>query len=192
MNTQSVNLVVGTSHRYKKMVVRYCHRCGDRAVVQKSQADWWIRNNHLPTCRLCANTRTNSERIELPRLPDTWWAWLAGFFDGEGYCNVHHGANDNQARIQISNTDKRPLFEICERLGYGSVTTQDKSKQNLNWNRCWYWGVTNAYGILWTLDNMQPYLRVRDNRLKLVVEHYSKRIVYDPIHKFIKEEIRNV
>ncbi len=52
-------------------------------------------------------------------LPETFWAWLAGFIDGDGCIGCYSG----KARVTIAQKDLAPLQYILWMLGYGSIAS---------------------------------------------------------------------
>ena len=159
-----------------------CERCGAGLNRQVSHIRKCQREGRPTHCQKCSVLRTTVKKPELPRLPDVWWAWMAGFFDGEGSCSK---GSKTYWRIQIAQKGKRPLLEIAERLGFGSVSIQQASG-------CWVWEIGNCYAVVWCLDNMQPHLRVKDDKLgKVIASLQDNRLPGDKILKFIKREVQN-
>lgn len=66
-----------------------------------------------------------SRKSPLPRVvdtPETFWAYLAGFFDGEG-CITR--ISKSSWRIDLYQKDSSILEAICLELGYGRVAVKN-------------------------------------------------------------------
>lgn len=155
-----------------------CESCGSPFQRQR----WHHANAKRDWCGVCARREVRAKCPELPRLPDVWWAWLAGFFDGEGSCVKH--STRNRISLSISQKDRRPLLEIAERLG-GRVHKR-------NSDGCSKWVTTNPYLVLFVLDEMYPHLRLKgwslDWALGVIADTAPPG---DKIHKFIRRRIRH-
>lgn len=101
----------------------------------------------------------------LPKVPDTFWAYFAGLFDGEGSLGMY----SNGPRLSISNTHRGVLDEVNEVLGFGRVW----AVQNVAPDRhlqCFQYDC-GARGMRLLLPRLQPFLRVKAERATLFLEY---------------------
>lgn len=89
-------------------------------------------------------------------LPETFWAWLAGFVDGDGTIVFERIKQTPNVRIALSiaQKDRRPLDWIREKLGTGSVF--HSSPNDVHHIR---FGPSASRRII---TKMQPYLQLPD------------------------------
>lgn len=101
------------------------------------------------------------EAVLLPELPDTFWAYLAAFIDGEGSIAMCQ----NGPRLVISNTHLPTMEWIKESLGCGYLTPNGKGLRqcyNLNFG-------SNAIRAI--LPKVIPYLKIKCERSKVLLEY---------------------
>lgn len=87
-------------------------------------------------------------------------AWIAGFFEGEGYAGCYHNRrrtlkNYYVLRASIAQREKKPLEFIKKLLGYGSLFRRRSGYKN-SW--CWYYDVANLRARKF-LKLISPYLK---------------------------------
>lgn len=95
---------------------------------------------------------------------DMKFAYIAGFFDGEG-C-IHVIKPRLNLRLSASNTDQHPLNFMCEILG-GSVNKKSESCGNRK--ACYQW-LCNGVMASEALEKLLPYLIVKKERALLCIE----------------------
>ena len=110
---------------------------------------------------------------------EEFWAWLAGFWEGEGSLTMHvdrSGKRSVRPLLTVSQADRRPLDYIYERLKVGNVNlyikkgTQNYIKEE---NRvikarkdCWIWEVESKRAVLEILEHMLPHLRFKADKVR--------------------------
>lgn len=67
-----------------------------------------------------------SDYSPLPDLPETFWAYLAAFIDGEGSIML---CQKKYPRIVVTNTHRATLAYFHDAIGIGSISQQDHSKK---------------------------------------------------------------
>lgn len=89
-----------------------------------------------------------------------FFAWLGGFFDGEG-C-VYMKPRRVGIEVSIVNTDLDVIHSIQQRLGYGEIAVLreagDRHKKQL------YWRVRKLHEVRRFLIQVRPYLTVKAER----------------------------
>lgn len=103
----------------------------------------------------------------MARLSETFWAWLAGFIDGDGHMGVYPAG----ATLEIVNTDLVTLEWLQTTLGYGSITKltpgSGRQRQAYKWS-CY------AKGMRVVLPKILPYLRTKHDRAVLLLEFLDR------------------
>lgn len=96
---------------------------------------------------------------------DIFWAWLAGFIDGEGSLKIY----PRGATITIGQKDRRPLDYIQEVLDL---------HYKLTWNNVvWYLQIQRQQHMYDILKGVMPYLKVKDLDAEILFEHLTNRLV---------------
>jgi intein/homing endonuclease len=97
------------------------------------------------------------------------WAYLAGFFDGEGCISIHsrYGSDGWKTRLTISQSDKK-LIVLQKEVGIGHIhrvrpSTRFKSRQGYQWN------INRAAHVELFLTNVLPYLRFKRRQAKWAI-----------------------
>jgi hypothetical protein len=103
-------------------------------------------------------TGVKRAHVKLRLLP-TEWAYIAGMIDGEGTVAIYKG----QPRIQISQVDPRPIVWIHDRLG-GSYR---------HWRHRYSWGVYSWHHVCDILEQVLPYLVLKQDRAQEVLDVYA-------------------
>jgi len=85
------------------------------------------------------------------------WAWIAGFFEGEGSCGCYFSERRKgpvyKLQASISQKERQVLDHIKSLVGIGSVAPNKGS-----YGVMWHWRVDSA-GARAFLHAIQPYLR---------------------------------
>jgi hypothetical protein len=95
-------------------------------------------------------------------LDKAFWAWFAGFWEGEGSVVYYHDKRNGSLRINIVlyQTDQRPLLYVKKMLG-GNVYRHNPGKTHLSKKKIYKWQITGQGNALFILSNMLPYLKFR-------------------------------
>lgn len=91
-------------------------------------------------------------------------AWIGGFFDGEGSIVIYQ---ERYPRVTITQKDPTPLQWIHETLGLGRVVHRSDSTRAGN-PRSSYLSIQKREEVIRFLDLIDPHVRLRHRRLKLV------------------------
>lgn len=100
-------------------------------------------------------------------MSETKNAYVAGFFDGEGYINVRRVSSNRlktgfkywRSEIEIVNTDQRPLDFIYEYFKFGRVSI--RSNDMTTHRTAYRWRVTKKIQIISFLEAIIPFLIVK-------------------------------
>ena len=131
------------------------------------------------------------------------WAYLAGFFDGEGCVTVSYRGRPKPigkrkdlvanypywaVRIVVTNTSFELLRRIRAKFG-GYVHKHGwKPKPNDNWRRQNQWVVSNGPHCLWILSGMLPHLFYKKPEAILAMKFF-RRLGARPSKKLSKGEV---
>jgi len=103
-------------------------------------------------------------------------AYVAGFFDGEGYVTIGPQSRDQQhyyMRAGITNTCRRPL-ELCQEIWGGSVVeSRDRGSRLLAYR--WYLHGAKAFKFL---SDIEPYLLVKLEQVSIAAKFESLKRGY--------------
>lgn len=120
--------------------------------------------------------------VETPDLPDTFWAYMAAFIDGEGAVTMCQ----NGPRLILSNTDLPVLEWFKAKLKCGYIQTLKKQPNttkpcyNLNFG-------SNA--IRAVLPKTIPFMHIKQRRAELLMEYLNGvRDPKDKYHTDMREE----
>lgn len=124
----------------------------------------------------------------IQELPETFWAYLAAFIDGEGSVTMCQ----NGPRLVLSNTHKKTLEWIKESLGYGYLQVNGKANPNPCYNLSFG---SNPIRII--LPRTIPYMRIKGKRSQVLLDYLStvilrggpQHISYADIRKQVKEQM---
>jgi hypothetical protein len=103
------------------------------------------------------------DAIELPIQPDTFWAYLAAFVDGEGSIAMCQ----NGPRMIISNTHRPTLEWFQQSLDCGYLAQNGKGTKpcyNLNFG-------SNAIRAI--LPKIIPYLKIKRQRAQILLDYLA-------------------
>lgn len=109
------------------------------------------------------------------------WAWLAGFFDGEGslYRKVYYGKQypngHRQLKLSIYQKDPSALFTIREFLitagcnhvrvaAYQTPKPLHPRDSEPGMIVMWHLAIENRHDVMLVLRHMLPYLQVKDTK----------------------------
>ena len=83
--------------------------------------------------------------------------WMAGFYEGEGYC-VNDISNNNRVRLGIDQNDPTPLYK-AQKIWGGSVTkrTRVSNKGKICNGNTWRLCHNDALKFI---DDIEPYLQI--------------------------------
>lgn len=99
-------------------------------------------------------------------------SWAAGFFDGEGYCNIQRRSHPKYTgyylRIGINHVAPEPLQEMQRLFGGTLVKQKEESVQGNRKPRYrWVTGTSNAANAL---KQMLPYMRNKNKVAALALD----------------------
>ena len=132
------------------------------------------------------------EPTPLPDLPETFWAYLAAFIDGEGSVSMCQ----NGPRLIISNTDLSVLEWIKNSLGAGYIQVLQR-KGRLSVKPC-YNLTFGSNPIRTILPRVIPYMRIKRRRAELLIEYLSAVVPrggsgynqnFDELRERVKQEM---
>lgn len=133
--------------------------------------------------------------MKFKELSEIEWAYIAGFFDGEGSIFIQHkktsrGYTDYQLSVSVTNTDFLIIQWIKDNLG-GNINFTARKHNGLKDRYAWRISGRNAIPFI---ERIFPYLRIKKERAKLAIEYKSsftlqgKRLTSEAINK--REEIK--
>ena len=97
-------------------------------------------------------------------------AWAAGFTDGEGFIGLtriydkvrkYHGY---RIQVDVSQVHEAPIRHLADLFGVGKVSFRLNKRRG-----CWNWRIMGTAAIP-VLQELLPYLRVKDQQARLVIE----------------------
>jgi hypothetical protein len=110
--------------------------------------------------------------------------YIVGIFEGEGFIAFNYGFRKDKyqreyytVHIGVVNTDLNLLEKFKSIIGYGNIT---KKADVPNCKSCWNWRVSNQKEALDFLDKVFPYLIVKKEKAKLIIEFLKLRISCNP------------
>lgn len=116
--------------------------------------------------------RPAGQRIPVEAIDPLFWAWMAGFVDGEGCFHIARQRATPGGRprdgfillLIVTNTDPRPLFAIQETLRVGRVVAmQSEANQTRNQRIGGQYQVRGRHAQI-IAGALRPYLRVKDQQ----------------------------
>jgi hypothetical protein len=122
----------------------------------------------------------NEKELDIDRLlqvKDVEWAYIAGFFDGEGSVGVYHRTAGGNAKgaiyyttmVQISQKRRAVLDWMVERTGLGTVM-QYKDRRTHDMHK---WYVQGNSSCLTFLRFIAPYVIEKKDQVELAV-HFCR------------------
>jgi len=105
-------------------------------------------------------------------------AYIAGFIDGEGCITfIKHMKRDDiswEPKLEITNTDKNVLEWIAEKIPESSLYYQEEDRNEI-WKTRHYLRINKRKDLLSILKNVEPYLIVKSEQAKLMIEFLENR-----------------
>lgn len=98
------------------------------------------------------------------------WAYIAGYFDGEGHVSLHQGKRRQLvAGLFWANTHRESLETMMRFIDAGHISTKDRSE----WGRktCYSFAVTRRADMLRVLEKMIPYLLIKRSAAEQLRDH---------------------
>ena len=109
---------------------------------------------------------------------ETTLAYIAGLFDGEGTCGLAIYGKDYsynpsyQANVNITNTSYDLLESVKLDINLGKIDFSRGEESNKNWKKAYkLWFPQEQVPIF--LKLIQPFVRLKDLQINLVLEYYS-------------------
>jgi len=121
--------------------------------------------------------------------------YIAGFFDGEGGIYVTQKTDKRfgksilvrNIRCQVTNGDIKVLKMIQQK--YGGVIREKQREEG--WKPAFYLEIASQKDILKFLQDIEPYLIVKKEQVKLAIQYLKSRLSHQ--HKrYTNEEIKIV
>lgn len=100
---------------------------------------------------------------------DIFFAWLGGFFDGEGCIYLPKGPG---VEVSVANTEAGVIHSIHKRLHAG-VITEVKFLSN-NWKTKYHWRLRNLPEVYELLLRMRPFLTIKAAKADLALAKARK------------------
>ena len=119
--------------------------------------------------------------------------YIAGFFDGEGGIYVTQKVDKRfgkdilvrNIRCQVTNGDIKVLKMIQQK--YGGIIREKQRERN--WKPAFYLEIASQKDILKFLQDIEPYLIVKKEQVKLAIQYLKSRLSHQ--HKrYTDEEIK--
>ena len=108
-------------------------------------------------------------------MPETkqeqFYAWLAGFIDGDGSIGIYKIGNSHQIRLRASNTSKDIIDYIHKTIGLGYIA---KYKPKKGRKSAYEWIVVSRNALA-VLEQIEPYLKLKKEQASLVM-NYQKTL----------------
>ena len=119
--------------------------------------------------------------VPLPdSIPDTFLAYVAGFFDGEGTIaacikfRVNRNSYGCVVQVAIGNTNKTVLEYIQGLTGLGNI--REVQVKYPNAKIIYHWALTNQTDKLKFLKLILPFLKVKRLNAELAIKYFESRI----------------
>jgi len=113
--------------------------------------------------------------------------YLAGLFDGEGYCGIERRRPSTyrrwgyQLRCSVTMTDPRPLEIFHSRFGGSFMKLTRKRGKD-----CWQWSITSNKALAF-LNEVKDYLIVKD-KVALIGEKFQSKRSFRKVSRSSDEE----
>ncbi|MBI4449471.1 LAGLIDADG family homing endonuclease [Candidatus Uhrbacteria bacterium] len=98
------------------------------------------------------------------------WAYIAGFFDGEGSLS----RNGNGFRITIPQTNIEVLNTIQRFAGCGNVI--HVTKRQRHWKESWIYAVAKQEDVLYVLRSIGPHLVVKRHLMQAALPDIARTV----------------
>jgi hypothetical protein len=118
--------------------------------------------------------RPNKPLDELGVNDQNILAYIAGFFDAEGFINMRNAPLSRSfvtLRCGITQKDRTPLDMIIMYYG-GSIYKKHWTRNNRLYE-CWGWGLTTRHALKF-LKDIYPYVIVKKPQVYLAIQHQEK------------------
>ena len=119
-------------------------------------------------------------------MDSTTYAYLAGFFDGEGSISIERaGMNSQSLRINAVNTDPRPI-EMLQRVFAGnfrSTLFRGRTKDGREYRPTYHWRVSSTLAKD-ALEAMLPYLTVKRERAEIAIAFERLRQQHHSLYEY--------
>jgi len=135
--------------------------------------------------------RVKKEFLSLWAYGHPNWAYLAGLIDGEGTITVVKEVKGTaRPTLVIVNTNKEVLQWVKDNLNQGNLYNKGHEKEG--WKDRWAWSSRGKH-IKPILENILPFLKIKHQQAKLVLEFIELRDFYAyKIKGFAPEELEIV
>jgi len=113
---------------------------------------------------------TNMILLGHPKMDEDFWSWFAGFWEGEGCAHSRrntfsytNGKRYSRARLDVAQTDAKPIKYIIEQTGLGGMYIKPKQP---NRKVCYVWRLDKLRDIIPVCEQMLPHLRFRNQQVQ--------------------------
>jgi len=107
----------------------------------------------------------------MEKQDELFWAWLAGFFDGEGHVDIH-GKSHTIILYQSGDAGKFIMKYIQDKIG-GTIgrfdPTSPSPRMPYAGKERWRWWVCNADESAHILRRMMPYLLIKREKAQKLI-----------------------
>ena len=110
-------------------------------------------------------------------------AYMAGIVDGEGAFTVGRRRgwrkpHQYQLTVRVVTTDYSLAVWIQERFG-GNIVK--RKTINSKWRQSWTWQISSKQDVTYLLDNIEPYLQIKNKQAALTKQFMSTRALARPV-----------
>lgn len=122
-------------------------------------------------------------RINIPAIPETTIAYIAGLFDGEGHVTI--GTHQDKRRpgnapqhtlaLVVTNTDRAVIEWLRDALGCGHVNTHHRAMRDV---KTCYRFILSSDNAAQLLSAMLPYLHIKRRQAELMIAFRQEYTAY--------------
>ena len=156
-----------------------CSNCKEWRTTRKDHLVAFEHQNKTSYCSKCSPRRYVLPVKVRPQVEESFWYWLAGFFDGEG-CLVQ-GRNRGKPGVfffTISQNDRSSLEYAMSTLGVGVIDTRKGVVPKNGYVAAHRYRVTDSEDIAWIVANIRNKTRVphRQDQFGQLDAHMQRRV----------------
>lgn len=109
------------------------------------------------------------------------WAYIAGYFDGEGNAGLYPNRGKKLVRLSWYNTHLASLIAIQEFMGCGHI--RERQVRNLSKKRSFVLSISRRAHVIKVIDQMLPYLIIKRDAC-IAIRNYAETEIHDACPKF--------
>lgn len=125
------------------------------------------------------------------RIPETEWAYLAGFIDGEGCISCTTFKTHIRPRVKITQREHRVLEDLHDLFEVGNLTTFSRPGKWASNNGGMIWNITAHNEVLWVLRHVRPHLKLK-HRQALVALRLLALDIHDEQRVKLSNKLRQL